>query len=154
MRNPQPMMMMPFPFGMQQPQPVHHDSGFTDRIPARVIVAMRYIDNLAGYAKSEPVAVSSDVTTEIQIVPGQKLEIDQLRARTAACNLLAAYFAGDLKLADWETPPKDHERRGGSMIGCIACAGGRHRRPDGKPCELCGGANNLLVFPATPEEIT
>lgn len=140
----QPHGMMPFPMMLGfPPQMPNQEQNFFDRIPARVLVAIKYIDNIHRYEQLQVVGAACDVSVDFKDIPGVKPDVTQLAARDAACNLLKDYFNGEYKPQDWEKPEPEKMQ---SLLRCPACSGQGHVNK--KQCDLCEGLGGLRAVPA------
>lgn len=150
--HPNMMPMMPFPFQMFGMPPQQERSDMGDRIPSRVAVAMKFLQNWMEHQHITPAIAESDSTTEIEMVPGLAIDDDNKKVRRAACDLLDQFFNGSYELKDWEINNEPEINKRGAAMVCMGCGGhGRQRTRDGgftgEVCQLCMGAKHILVFP-------
>lgn len=113
-------------------------------LPPRVQKAMQFVDMMT--RKTQTGAAVSE--SMIELIDGQKLQDEEGAALATACNLLNEYFAGKLQPDVWELlaiekDNKPPQRR--VMIFCISCG----RGPADPACQICHGAGNIYVTPAT-----
>lgn len=123
-------------------------------VPARVRVALVFLDQMTH--KARPLVASNDLSIEWR--DGQDLTTGEKHAQSAACNLLADYFSGKLRLTNEEKKKvKKREKRdypqdtAGVFIRCVACQSDP-TRPIRENCALCHGTGELLVFSTTTGE--
>lgn len=153
MNNPGgPFSFMPMPFGfnpfaaLQQQQqvqsPVTHGPP-----PARVRVALEFLTDLT--VKGMTRAAANDIS--IELIPGQKLSMDEVEAQKAACACLKEYFAGRTRPDRYEQiAQKKIETRTlangkpGMILQCIGCAAMPNKMPY---CKVCHGTGEIMVFP-------
>lgn len=130
------------PFAHYQ-QPQATDDGDP---PARVRAALEFLANLGG--KTATRAAANDMA--IELIPGQELSAGERHAQEAACEMLAAYFAGRLRPNYWERRPPRRGRPGGdgdgALISCPVCRDGASSR-----CRLCRGTGMLMTYPTSEE---
>lgn len=122
-----------------------------DELPARVQVALEFLENLTRKTRAQ-IAVN-DHPGGIEVVPGQQLTSYEKDAQVAACGLLENYFAGRLAVNSWENLDLEIKKsavlskRGSIQIRCIMCSS------DGvnPNCIMCRGLGEILVYPVRNE---
>lgn len=135
---------MPFPM-MPWSGPASHCSDHHNEVPARVKVAMSFLNDLSTKTMSR--AAVNDMS--IEIIPGQNLSEKEQGAMNAACHLLVDYFEGNLDYDVRERAEIEERQRttddmtNGVLISCVSCRSG----PVRKDCILCRGTGQLLVIP-------
>lgn len=120
-------------------------AGTEDRIPSRVLVAIRYLEGLSAHEKHAMVHHHLRGECQEESVKTPDLDLDNIAARKAACDMLVSFFNGTYVLQPWEFPPKPESgdpTRKWQLIHCVVCGG---RMPD---CPLCHGSNTILATAA------
>lgn len=138
-----PPWMMPM---MQQEEPQQHQPPDV-MIPPRVRQAMEFISMMTAKTQDRPAITEN----QIEIVKGQKLSDEEQGALAVANNMIARYFAGQLKPDIWEQIRYDAIKKkadmGGTpqrLINCVAC---NPSLPPSPQCPLCAGSGKLFVQP-------
>jgi hypothetical protein len=131
------MMPLPMLFGGAQ-QPQHHN----EEAPARVRVGLAFLRDLT--MKTMTRGMANDVGFDV--IEGQKLEVEEREAQSAACKMLTSYFQGKLK-------PTDEERACMQPMGvgqtnqCFHClASGGVTCPN---CRVCNGSGQVIIYAGT-----
>lgn len=128
----------PVPYPFRPPEPPRPGP---DEVPARVLVAAEFLEQLA----RKTAAHAAVGAVSVEVLPGQQLTGAERNAQAKACFLLAAYFEGKLKPDWWERRAADEcETPPGTLLNCFNC----HPGPPKRDCTLCRGSGNVLVTPA------
>lgn len=141
-------MLPPWMLPMMQQEDQHPPQQPDMMIPPRVRQAMEFISMLTAKTQDRPAITEN----QIEIVKGQKLTDEEQGALAVANNMIARYFAGQLKPDCWEQLRYDALKKkaesGGvpqRLINCVAC---NPSLPPSPKCPLCAGSGKLLVQPA------
>lgn len=139
--------MPPWMMPMMQQEEQHPPQQPDMMIPPRVRQAMEFISMMTAKTQRRPAITEN----QIEIVEGQKLTDEEAGALAVANNMIARYFAGQLKPDCWEQlryeAVKKRAEMGGQpqrLINCVAC---NPSLPPSPQCPLCAGSGKLFVQP-------
>jgi hypothetical protein len=131
---------MLFPF-FQQPRPFSED-----RVPARVQIAMRLLDQLAEKASVHQ-AAEMDQHDGFMNAKGQELTEDEKDAVKTSCLTLSKYLAGKLEPSDWEkADQKKNSKQRGIEAPCPFCCNRGSMNYENVVCPACGGDRQVLIM--------
>ena len=130
---PQSPLMMMYPF-MQQ----RGSDGNTNQVPARVRVALEFLNELSAKTARRPVA--NDMS--IEIIDGMELNATEEIAQTAALRMLTSYFSGQLQPSTWEQYHLQQDKGHMLLLPCPGC-NGEAEKVGG--CTQCGGRGKVAL---------
>lgn len=120
-------------------------------VPARVAKAIEFVELMTFKTMARP-AINEH---EIEVIPGQKLEVEEANTLATACNMLSSYFAGKLKPDIWEnlrvkalTQQVSQDGTPGRLLNCFNC---QHRDTPDPECPICKGQGTVLITPISAQ---
>lgn len=141
----QQMPFMPIPifnYGAGQQQSQFQESV----IPGRVKLAVQFLQDLSH--KTMDRAAVNDLS--IEVIQGQKLKCPEENAQSAACNMLIAYFRGELEPDKYDHKTRENQSPG-TILRCFICGG--KGAVSSVPCELCKTSGTILVYPGNCPDV-